>query len=253
MSYIQSTPASSHFSGLTESYKFVSDKTWLNDDFALSDLETSRELFEAESLEARIPRPKPLEVYALLSGLPFVESVINSIRDVQSSIRQIIGSTLNYMVHPQNLGLEYCVFKWPDSEWKEEWREQIEYAIRQIDLPTYQFDVGGVQINPDGCVVARGFDHNRILFKIREHMKAALPFLPARQSGWAHVPLGRILEPVGVKRFAELAKYIQSLDGKILATTEIDTLRFIHETRWYMEERVTLNTYSLHKIKTNTQ
>lgn len=246
MRYSQANLISTHFTALAESYKCIGDQTWLANDFMVSNLASSRQLYEVESLQSSNPRPKSLEVYALLSGLPFAEDLIDALQDIQLSITEIIGNTSSYYwVQPQNLGLEYCVFKWPDEAWHATWSTLIEQAISQIDLPAYQFDIRGVQINPDGCVVARGFDHEKTLFNIREHMKAELPFLPARQSTWAHIPLGRILQPVGTARFDKLATFIQSLESKAIASTEIDTLRFIRETRWYMEEHETLSTYSL--------
>lgn len=234
-----------HFVELRKAYDAVGTRTWLADDFAESNLEISRSLFTPESLHLRKPQPKALEVFALLSGLPFAKEFTDRLVAVQTQISEILGERLHYWVAPQNMGVEYCVFKWPTDSWNEEWRGIIQNVLASLCPQTFRFNIGGVQINPDGCVVARGYDENAAMFRIRSQLKKEISFLPERQSGWAHVPLGRILEPLGAKRFARLARLMGEMSELPIATIEIDTMQFIHETRWYMEEREPLAEYSL--------
>lgn len=236
-----------HFAKLREAYRAVGDLTWLAEDFTLNNLEISKNLYTPESLLARNPRPKALEVYALLSGLAFADEFTDRLTTVQTRISEILGERLHYWVTPQNLGVEYCVFKWPTDSWDDQWRGIIKNALHSIPTQAFRFHIAGVQINPDGCVVARGFDENAEIFRIRESLRAKISFLPEKQSGWAHVPLGRILEPLGTERFVKLRSLIDELAEQTIASTEIEIMKFIHETRWYMEERETLAEYPLDK------
>lgn len=226
-----------HFTRLGRGYREVGESTWSAEDLLESNLEVSRSLFTPESLASRRPRPKELEVFALLSGLPFRVDFTEKLVEVQQQISEVLGECLHYWVAPTNLGVEYCVFKWPLGSWNQEWLGLIQNVLSSIRQPSYRFTILGVQINPDGCVVAKGFDEDAALFQIRERLKFEIPFLPAKQSGWAHVPLGRILEPVGVHRFAKLAELIGTISDLPIATTEICSMKLVHETRWYMEEK----------------
>ncbi|THB73258.1 MAG: hypothetical protein D6B28_04070 [Gammaproteobacteria bacterium] len=237
--------SSDHFSHLSQAYQSVGGKTWANNDFLEANLESSRNLFTEESMIKRCPLPKKLEVFALVAGLPFPQEFINSITNVQKQISEIIGDCLHYWVKPNNLGVEYCVFKWPTDPWKQEWLEIAQNELEIIQQPAFKFSIGGIQINPDGCVVARGYDENSTLFNIRDHIKANIDFLPSKQSGWAHVPLGRILEPVGTDKFAKLAEFISSISDTLITCTTISSMKLIHEKRWYMEEKTVLKEYML--------
>ncbi len=239
---------SKHFADLREAYRTVSDRTWLAEDFAEKNLDISRNLFTSESLQVREPRPKALEVYALLSGLPFAEDFTDQLVSVQRQISEILGDCLHYWVAPQNIGVEYCVFKWPTDPWRSEWSGVIQEVLASIRTQAFRFHIVGVQINPDGCVVAKGFDEDAMIFRIREQLKAKIPFLPAKQSSWAHVPLGRILEPVGVEQFSKLAHLISTMKEISVATTQINSMKLIHERRWYMEEKTILAEYPLANI-----
>ncbi|TDY02678.1 hypothetical protein [Thiohalophilus thiocyanatoxydans] len=234
-----------HFSDLREAYQSVGKRTWLASDFDKTQLEISRSLFNPESLESRNPRPKAQEVYALLSGLPFEEDFTEALISVQKEISKILKDSLHYWVLPQNLGLEYCVFKWPDDYWHDSWQSSIETTLTALKPSVFKFIIGGIQINPDGCVVARGFDKNAEIFRLRTRLKSEISFMPKKQSAWAHVPLGRILEPLGVRRFSDLASLMQELSDITIASTEIRSMKFIHETRWYMEERELIAEYPL--------
>lgn len=214
-------------------------------DFLDSNLEISRALYTPESLLARRPRPRELEVFALVSGLPFQSAFASKLVKVQRDISAVLGDRLHYWVERSNFGVEYCVFKWPEDPWKQEWLGQIQDLLASTVQPTFRLDIGGVQINPDGCVVAKGFDEASRLFEIREYIRTHVHFIPKRQSSWAHIPLGRILEPVGFETFAKLARLVSVIGRQPIASTEICSMKLVHETRWYMEEKAILNEYPL--------
>ena len=229
---------------LINSYKEVGNQTWKNNDFVESSLKISKDFFTEESLLLRKPKPKKLDVYALLSGVSFPEELTEKLSNIQKSIDIILGDCLHYWVAPLNFGMEYAVFKWPGDSWDEAWLPLILKEIDLIDKSSFQLNIHGIQINSDGCVLAKGYDETGMIFKIREHLKSNLEFLPKKQSGWAHIPMGRILEPLGTSKFLELKNLINELDNFLICSAKVNSVKLIHETRWYMEERSTLSTFN---------
>ncbi len=235
-----------HYFYLEKSYSLVGRETWKNKDFLLDNLLSSRKLFTDKSLKIRSPRPKNLEVYALLSGLPFDGAFTNSLISVQSKISEILKDSLHYWVKPVNFGVEHCVFKWPDQKWDNSWNSIINQNLLSLNRgQSFKYYVYGIQINPDGCVVAKGYDEGEVIFKNRDRLKSNLNFLPDRQSGWAHIPLGRILEPVGSLKFIELKNLIDRISESMIASTQLHSIKFVHEKRWYMEERTIISEHNL--------
>jgi hypothetical protein len=245
----QQMKKNAHYLFLEGLYDKVGRETWKNKDFNKSSLEISRNLFTKNSLIANNPKPKKLEVYALLSGLPFENSFSRELVKIQQKIDKILDGSLRYWVLQENLGLEYCVFKWPECDWNEEWEGQIYNDLPRINKP-FQFVIFGIQINPDGCVIAKGFDEGEAIFKFRRKLKERLDFLPDRQSGWAHIPLGRILEPIGESKFSKLAQLCKELSSVYIASCEIRMIKFVHETQWYMEEKNILKEFYVVDNKT---
>jgi hypothetical protein len=236
---------SAHAVELEQAYRAVGDRTWLAPDFLEAGLAVSRDLYTPESLAARRPRPKELEVVALLSGLPFPRHVVDPLVDVQQRISAVLGPRLHYWVAPANFGLEYCGFKWPADSWSPAQLEVVQDTLASARDAGFRFTIGGIQVNPDGCVVAKGFDDGEAIVRMRRRLRAAIPFLPQKQSAWAHVPMGRILEPLGGERFAALRDLMQTLADADVAATRIESLKLVHETRWYMEEKTILAEYAL--------
>jgi len=249
VSKYQSIKESINYSLLNESYNRVGQETWINKDFNKSYLEVSRNLFTESSLKTYCPKPKNLEVYGLLSGLPFENSFSRELVKIQQRIDKVLDGSLRYWVLQENLGLEYCVFKWPECDWNEEWEGQIYNNLPKLNK-SFRFVVFGIQINPDGCVIAKGFDEGEAVFKLRKKIKERLDFLPDRQSSWAHIPLGRILEPIGESKFSKLAKLCEELSNTYIASCEIKTIKFVHETQWYMEKKNTLKEFQIDDNKT---
>tara|TARA_B110000090_G_C13250146_1_gene396049 strand:- start:83 stop:823 length:741 start_codon:yes stop_codon:yes gene_type:complete len=233
---------SDHYCSLNAAYNAVGKKTWVSNDFVLTSLDTSRSLFTGPSLEAREPVPKHLEVYALLSGVSFERGFSSELVKVQKEIDEVLDGSLRYWVLEENLGLEYCVFKWPDGTWDRDRESQV-FSDLPVLENSFQFVILGIQINPDGCIVAKGFDEGAAMFKFRQKIKDNIDFLPVRQSAWAHVPLGRILEPLGEEKFSKLATLCKGLSDIYIASCEIKSTKFVHETQWYMEEKKILKEF----------
>jgi hypothetical protein len=230
---------------LTLSYEAVGQLVWSDKDFEKSNLASSVDLFEGSSLQSGSPHPKALEVYALLSGLPFSKSGIDFFSQIQNEIEKIIPGVLKYWVEPQNLGVEYSVLKWPESVLSYDQIEAVDEFVKKIVMPSFDIFFHGVQVHRDGCIVVRGFDEGRKMRNFREQLADHFDFLPRKQSSWCHVPLGRILSPVGEGRFQELKRYFANEGINKSCVEKIENINMIHETRWYMKERKTLYTYNL--------
>ena len=228
---------------LRKSYKEVGDETWENNDFIEASVKISRNFFTSESVFIRKPRPKKLDVYALVSGISFPEELTEKLSNIQHKIDNILKESLHYWVTPLNFGIEYCVFKWPDDLWDDSWLQDINREINSINKSSFQLEIKGVQINSDGCVLAKGYDKADMINTIRQHLKSNLLFLPKKQSAWAHIPMGRILEPIGTKKFKELKNLIDKLNDILIDNIIIDSAKLVHETRWYMEEKKTLSEF----------
>ncbi len=231
-------------SNLKYSYEIVGKKIWDFSDFDLSFLKSSRNFFTNESLLDLKPIPKNLEVYALVSGIEFTDGFKQSLSNIQMDLGNILKNKLYYFVKPENLGVEYCVFKWPDGPWEKDWLSRIKSTLATLKISPFTFNIFGVQIHQDGCIVAKGYDENSSIFKVRQTLKDSLSFLPPRQSGWAHVPLGRILEPVGSEIFEELRMYIKKIDDCLIASQKIKLAKLVHEKQWYMESKEILSEVS---------
>ena len=225
---------------LISSYNLVHNKTWTSNDFQLDQLEKSRSLFTDESLKLRKPITKKLHVFAFLFGIPFTKKQQEILVNFQNGIREIIGSKLAYYVKPKNLGLELAVIKWHDQDLNEKLIESSQKIVNKEfnKEKTIKLLINGFQINPDGCFVARGIDTSGEFLSLRKRIMKDESVFPRRQSGWVHIPLGRLLEPVGTELFHALKKKVgESLQLEPIEFGEIGNLKLVEETQWYMEEK----------------
>ena len=226
-------------------YYIVGEKTWLKPDFDNLELEKSRFYFEKQSLIKREPNPKKLDVYAILAGIPFDRKSVSLISHAQDQISTILDRTLCYFVKPENLGLEFLVLKWPSQILNSQILvETKEHLLNQI-YDSFVVNIKGVQFNSDGCILLKGYPDNISLKLFRESMKLKFPDIPKRQSQWCHIPLGRILEPVGTEIFEKL-KEIYFLEEEFCSfKITIKRFHLVHEKRWYMEDKEILKTFNL--------
>lgn len=230
---------------LLESYRAVGTRAFQMSDLQAQELEISRRLFELESLEAKTPRPRQLEVVALVAGLPFPNEVLKPLVKIQQDLGQILSGSLYYWVKPQNLAVECCVLKWPDDPPLDVAAKLTFAGIRYLLPSVFTLRVHGVQLHRDGCIVARGFDEHGAFRQTRARMLQEYTWMPSRQSSWAHIPLGRILEPLGQPKFSALKGALQHLEEQMICHGRIDQLKLVHEHQWYMERRSTLMSFNL--------
>ena len=190
---------------LQQSYDFEGKKIFNVNSLSSKSLQNSINLFDGKSLIIKKPKPIDVKVYTLVSGLSFSDNLIKELEKIKKEIEIILNDTLHYWVKPENLGVEYCVFKWPNDLWKKNWLNQIISFIKSKEYESFELKISGIQLHPDGCIIAKGYDNGKIR-KIRNDLMSNLRFIPSRQSNWAHIPLGRILEPVTGKIFDKLKK-----------------------------------------------
>ena len=229
---------------LEESYRKVGKKIFKINHLSKKSIKSSIDLFTKKSLKVRKPMPINVEVYTLVSGLPFSKNLINIMSKIQNYLNLNLKKTLCYWVKPENLGVEYCVFKWPNDNWDNKWIGEIKKFLKKKNYDTFDLKVSGIQLHDDGCIIAKGFDSNSIR-NIRSDILENLKFLPKKQSNWAHIPIGRILEPISKEKFFNVKKMISSLSNEEFATEKIRNVKLIYETRWYMERRKILYTKKL--------
>lgn len=231
---------------LIQSYNAVHEQTWKNIDFQVENLATSRNLFTTESLATGNPITKKLHVFAYVFGIPFSAPQQKLLEDFQNIIKRCIGISLAYYVKPENMGLELAVIKWPDDNLN---KALIDSSIKIVEqecktLTPINLEINGFQINPDGCFVARGVDKSGEFLSLRNRILQDESVFPRRQSGWTHIPLGRVLEPISEKAFKQLKAEINSTITKgPIKFGEIGSLKLIEETQWYMEEKVVLKSF----------
>ena len=177
---------------------------------------------------------------ALLSGLPFSKTLTNRIESIQGNIGEFIGDHKHYWVKKNNLGLEYCVFKWPEEKFDKTYIKEVSNFISKLKFKNFNVLFDGCQLNPDGCVVIKGFDISNNINNLRSLIKKNMSSLPKKQSNWFHIPIGRLLEPVGKKNFIQLKLFFDKNTKGWKHYEEIKSIKLIHEYQWYMEKRKTL-------------
>ncbi len=228
---------SNYYKNLNYSYDNASNNFFIQEDFDKNDLKKSLKLFNEESIRIKKPSPKNLEVYALLSGISFDIELRTKLFNIQNLIKQIIPKNIAYFVIPKNFGLEHCVFNWPNQKWNFNKENIVNRFIDLYNFKSFNLEIKGIQIHTDGCIIAKGFDKSMEMIKIRNFFEKNLDFYPKKQSKWSHIPLGRILEPIGEVNYKALKKFAKDYKNKNITSAKIINYKFIHETKWYMEEK----------------
>jgi len=238
---------SNDFIQLNDLYNTVGQRFLLEGNVTMNELQSSRNIFLADTLATRKPRPKALETVAVVSGLPFTIEFRKKIKAIQLRIQEIIGDTLSYWVDESNLGVELFIVKWPEQEFDLSQFSNGNDCLRRFERSPFCIKFHGIQIHRDGCVIARGFDEKARIREFRASLIQAEK-IPSRQSNWSHVPLGRILEPFTDEAYEELINYVQKSQQECFHTENIKEVKMVHERRWYMEEVSTIKSLALSSV-----
>jgi hypothetical protein len=236
-----------HFSYLKQSYELVGGKIFQKNDFDLADLQSSISLFENNKNTPNNPVPIDVDVYAVLSGISFNDHFMKYISSIQKKILEAIDGKKSYFVKPFNLGVEYAVLKWPSDILHENTLDDAKKIINETEYTSFFLKIFGIQVHEDGCIVLKCIDEDRLIFKLRELLQVNVSNIPIKQSGWAHIPLGRILCPIGKDRMMHLKDVISKIDSELDYNLLIDSVHLVHETKWYMEQKKYLLTKKFHK------
>lgn len=221
-----------HQNDLLKSYDKVFDLFLNSKLFDQSKLKQSQKIFNLKNNKIST---KKFDVYALVSGLKFSLNLQKKVINLQKKINEVIGDKKRYWVKPKNLAVEYIVIKWPEDLFPLE-SNQIKFIkyLDKIEIKPFNLEIRGFQIHTDGCVVLRGFDNNNIL-SIRKKILKKFKWLPKKQSSWAHIPIGRILENIKPYHFQKLKKLINETNLSFEFDEKITNIKYVYEKQWYME------------------
>lgn len=197
-------------------------------------LNNSRALFEFDGQGE--PKPKKLDVEALVCGLPFANSLIDVATNVQRKLDKYLELTDRYWVKANNLACEVMVLKWPDNTSDRSITPKFIAFLESLNLSPFNIRIHGAQMHADGCVVLRGYDCGR-LREVRKILIENFPGLPQKQSSWVHVPLGRITSQVGQDIYKSLINELNSIFNESSCDIKITDLKLVSEKQWYMVDR----------------
>lgn len=231
-----------HADLLKKSYRKVACQADAIRDFSDADLASSRSLFDSEQLRRGKAQPIVVDVYAVLSGINFNKKFLELIDDLYAELTGVLAGTRYYLVEPRNLGVEYAVLKWPEGRKDEALITEAINTLRGCYVEPFLLKVFGIQLHRDGCIILKCVDEPASIFKVRDLLRATLPDLPDKQSNWAHIPLGRILEPIGVSRMSKLKSVLTKIDKSLEHDIPIHEIHVVHEKTWYMESKEYLYT-----------
>ena len=120
--------------------------------------------------------------------------------------------------------------------WNEKWSGEIINFLKSSNYYAFDLYIYGIQLHMDGCIIAKGYDSG-FLREIRSNIVSNLNFVSKKQSSWAHIPIGRILEPISGPLFYKLKELIEHFSKIKIGVEKITEAIFVHEKRWYMEKK----------------
>ena len=209
-------------------------------------LQSSLAYFEAESIRANSPKPKTLEVICLVCGLPLPTVVRQYAMRLQENMNKMLSGKCAYFVREHNLATELVVLKWPTDLVDDRVTAQVaKYMRERGKLSEIKVETRGIQFHSDGAIVMRCVDVEGEFRSLREKLLNEVALLPRKQSEWVHVPLGRILSPIAGDQFKLLVRYCSDTQLESPIEFRIETAKLIHETRWYQEERVEIDSFEI--------
>lgn len=211
----------------------------------LSDLDPSISLFDPDSITNRTPTPRKLEVYCIVAGLPFDSYLLSFLQHIKYLTLRTLGDCLHYLVDDSNLALELAVLKWPDAPLNHHILSETATFFESQSFSPIRFFTYGLQIHTDGCIILKCFDHDSKFTFLRSQLTHSVPHLPARQSSWAHIPIGRILEPVSPLLHSKLVDLCDNTSQFLPFPFTVDRLHLIHEKQWYQTDHTVLKTFHL--------
>ena len=134
------------------------------------DISSSQKFFEKDSLTKKKPIPKKLDVYCLVSGLPFDDKFINHIKKIQIKLKSILSTSNYYLVKPENLAVEYIVLKWPEDKLEEKIIAKTINELNKIKEKRFKLKSYGFQFHSDGAIIMRCIDQIKCFRKLDQNL-----------------------------------------------------------------------------------
>lgn len=215
-------------------YREIRSRLTTSRDFSIHSLQVSRDLFD---FEGNRQIPKAFDVWTVLAGLPMPIELTGRFREIIDRILTFLpDKTRFYRVIPENYHWELFILQRTDEKVSPSLLERTPEILREVfrDTRPITMTYRGFLVTEDGTVIVRGYGD---FDSLRERLRERLPFASPRQSRLGHVSLGRILDPIGETAFDRLKRLIIASSGEIYGEITIDRAKFVHESRWYMEER----------------
>ncbi|WP_413167061.1 hypothetical protein ACL6C3_10215 [Capilliphycus salinus ALCB114379] len=212
------------------------------DDFPPEFLAISRNLFDFNNGEIV---PKRFEVWTTLVGLPLPQPLTTRFESLFDEIIKLLpNSTRFYKVRPQNYHWELFIIKRPDETVEEKLLIQTTEIIRQIlnNFKPFKMSYRGFLITPDGTIIVKGYGE---FDQLREQLRQQISWASPQQSNLGHISLGRILDPVGEVCFRELKQLVQTSENDEYGELNINCVKYVHESQWYMETQEVVSTFNL--------
>ena len=234
---------------LDSRYHAIQQKVAAMTDFSEQSLAPSRQLFDFQPNPngpemASRPIPKRFEVWTNLVGLPLPPDLTQSFSQLwHQVIKGLSPHHRFYTVQPHTYHWELFIVKRPNETVTLQQLQESSTIVQNIlaDSLPFVLTYRGFLLTPDGTVLVKGYGE---FDELRRQLKAALPWASAQQSQLGHVSLGRILDPVGPDYFAELNQLVQTSWDHEYGTLTVDTVKWVHESQWYMEDHEIVNTFS---------
>ena len=226
-----------HFEKVDNNYQIVARQFENIDDYNITDLSGSRDLFLFEKNSGIKPNPILVDVIALLSGISFEDKFLHYIKPFLHSISNFLHKSLHYIVEPENLGVEYAILKWPTDNLNYALLENIKSYIANLSIRPFTLHAYGFQAHKDGCIIIKAIDEDRRILNLRDSLFKLFNDLPKKQSSWTHIPVGRVLEPIGINKMRNFKAFIKELNEEISYKIKIDSVHLVNETQWYMRDK----------------
>ncbi len=220
-------------------YKEIQNQLEKLADFREQDLMRSRHFFD---LEFSPVVPKKFEVWTSLVGLPLSQELTQNFHNIVHQVtNKLPGDTRFYQVIPQNYHWEVLIIKRPDEEVDSNCLQAVPQILKNVlsTHPSFTLSYRGFLITTDGTIIVKGYGD---FDELRTKLIQAMPFASLKQSQLGHISLGRILDPVGYQAFTDLKDLVQNSYHKFYGELEVNTVKYVHESQWYMEAREVITT-----------
>lgn len=203
-------------------------------DFQEHELAKSRSFFDLD--DERIT-PRRFDVWTCLVGIPLPLDISLQFQNIVKRVKDALPSyTRFYSVPPSNYHWELFIIKRPHDVVDGDKLLNTARIVRRVleDQQPFSISYQGFLITTEGVVIVKGYGE---FDNLRKRLAQKIPFTSSYQSSLGHVSLGRILDSVGDTRYTELKRLVYRSQNEFYGELWVNSVKYVHETQWYMEER----------------